>query len=132
MEILRRQDNSERLRQTEDQLSELRGVLDRVREREGQARQAAALAEQQARDHTQQLTEVRGQAMWEIVHSQPPCPPPPPPLSPPLSFSPSLSFRGWQLPSQRATRQAIEMAKRPHPSLAPPPLQSVRKRWVAG
>ena len=61
VEILRRHDNSEQVRQLEDQLSVLQSALEGVREREAgarerevQARQAASLAEDRAR----QLDEV--------------------------------------------------------------------------
>ena len=103
VEMLRRQDNSERLRQAEDQLSEVRAELDKAREREGQARQAAALAEQQSRQQQQQLTEVRRQAMWEnmdsffklcVLVSPIPSPPPLPPL---LSLSEAVSCQVREL-----------------------------------
>ena len=122
MESLRRQDTSERLRQAESQLSELRAELEgaqaretQAREKEGQARQAAARSEENARQREQELDEVG--SPWLAAR-----------LFRYLSLlSSSVSLQ----PRQRATGQAIKRASRPHPP-APPPRQgaAVRRRWA--
>lgn len=60
VETLRHQDNSERMRQTEDQLSRLQAELEGLRERERQAREQERLARQQE----QELAQVSGQRQF--------------------------------------------------------------------
>lgn len=135
VETLRRQDNSERLRQAESQLSELQAELEvareretQAREREGQARQAASLSEERAKQQQLELAEVGRMCSISLLPLSISPPPPPPSLSPSLSF-----FRDSQQPSLRAMEQAIEKASRPHP-LAPPlhQVELARMRWGTG